>query len=694
MTLNKMVVLLTASLFCSAAAIFHQPSYYPAADPYNFTGYLPQESYGQPLVASPYQAPQPGFGFAPSPAAQGLGPRPGPNNFGEIPTAPQGAGCQPPIGPCPNNKYRTIDGSCNNLRYTNWGIPNSKYARLLPPKYSDGIHAPPTSVSGEPLPGSRLISIVMFPDVPIPDPVWTLITMTWGQIVTHDMSMSMGTTQAKRHSIRCCDDNGRLLSNNPDVHCFPITIPEDDPVFSKFHRECMNFVRSTTDQETGCNAGNKPAEQLVVVSHWMDASFVYGSSQRLADTLREGIGGRLRVEFRDGRPWPPAAANKSAVCDQQTDEEPCYQFGDRRANQNPQLTVLQILFLREHNRIATVLSHINPHWDDETLYQESRRVLIAEFQHINYHEWLPIILGTENMLKYGLLYKTKEYTNDYKENVDPSVINAHAHAAFRYFHSSIQGQFHLIGEDRNLLSAVRLSDYFNRPTIIEKGYNFDHLSRGLTTQSQEEVDPFFTSEITDFLFRAGRPFGRDLRAIDVQRGRDHGLASYNDYREFCGLPRAHKFEDFSDYIDVERIEKLALLYNHPDDVDLSVGGSLEAHVPNTLAGPTFLCLLTEQFYRTKVSDRYFYELGGQVGSFTPEQLNEIRKSSVSRIFCDNSDDLHTIQPQGFLKISEKNPLVSCNDYDRIPSIDLNFWKEEAYSHAAPQYGYQEDYKKK
>lgn len=67
--------------------------------------------------------------------------------------------------------------------------------------------------------------------------------------------------------------------------------------------------------------------QLVVVSHWMDASFVYGSNQRLADTLREGIGGRLRVEFRDGRPWPPAAANKSAVCDQQTDEEPCYQFG-------------------------------------------------------------------------------------------------------------------------------------------------------------------------------------------------------------------------------------------------------------------------------------------------------------------------------------------------------------------------------
>lgn len=61
-----------------------------------------------------------------------------------------------------------------------------------------GIHAPPVSVSGAKLPGSRLVSIVMFPDVPKNDPLWTLSSMSWGQLMTHDLSMAMGTTQASQ----------------------------------------------------------------------------------------------------------------------------------------------------------------------------------------------------------------------------------------------------------------------------------------------------------------------------------------------------------------------------------------------------------------------------------------------------------------------------------------------------------------
>lgn len=66
---------------------------------------------------------------------------------------------------------------------------------------------------------------------------------------------------------------------------------------------------------------------MIIVTHWMDASLVYGSDDEMAAKLREFNGGRLATEFRDGRPWPPAAANKSAVCDSKNEALPCYQFG-------------------------------------------------------------------------------------------------------------------------------------------------------------------------------------------------------------------------------------------------------------------------------------------------------------------------------------------------------------------------------
>lgn len=163
---------------------------------------------------------------------------------------------------------------------------------------------------------------------------------------------------------------------------------------------------------------------------------------------------------------------------------------------------------------------------------------------------------------------------------------------------------------------MRLSDWFNRPAIIEVGDNYDSLSRGLATQPEQLTDINFDPEIKHFLFRRNRPFGSDLRAIDIQRNRDHGLAGYNDFREYCGLQRAHSWEDYLDLISPQSLEHLRSVYASHEDVDVTVGASLEAHVEGTLAGPVFLCILTEQFYRTRVGDRYFYENGVKETRFT------------------------------------------------------------------------------
>ncbi|KAF3430721.1 hypothetical protein E2986_12644 [Frieseomelitta varia] len=97
---------------------------------------------------------------------------------------------------CEESRYRTFDGSCNNLYNPTWGMANTTFGRLLPPRYGNGINSPPKSVTGSELPLSRLVSYTLFPDNDVDDPIWTLVAMQYGQIITHDMSLAAGNSQS------------------------------------------------------------------------------------------------------------------------------------------------------------------------------------------------------------------------------------------------------------------------------------------------------------------------------------------------------------------------------------------------------------------------------------------------------------------------------------------------------------------
>nr|UYM80454.1 mantle peroxidase-like protein [Terebratalia transversa] len=159
----------------------------------------------------------------------------------------------------------------------------------------------------------------------------------------------------------------------------------------------------------------------------------------------------------------------------------------------------------------------------------------------------------------------------------------------------------------------------------------------------------------------------DLVSLNIQRGRDHGLPGYNTWRKFCQLPEASHFGITGGLDDIDQAEireKLKLLYRHPDDIDLFTASVSERPVPGALVGPTLVCLLGLQFHLLKYGDRFWYE--NEVTGFSPEQLNEIKKTSLARIYCDTLDIDH-IQPHILLKVNSRtNKRQPCST---IPNTD-------------------------
>ncbi|CAH1100325.1 unnamed protein product [Psylliodes chrysocephalus] len=432
------------------------------------------------------------------------------------------------------------------------------------------------------------------------------------------------------------------------------------------------MTRTITNKERACSQLLNYNEQLNQVNSYLDLSIIYGNTYKDHKTIRSFQNGTLLVDIRNNHEWLPSSGSDKSNCEGNLNSaEICYRSGDKRTNMSPQLTLLQTLWVRNHNNLARNLQKLNPYWNDARLFEEARRINIAEHQFISYYEMLPLYLGKENLVNRKILYNTDEFVNDYDENIRPHIFNEHAQGAFRQFHSLIAGKLSVYNPDGYSYDSLVLRDHLNRPVALEKFKLFDGLIRGLAMQNQMESDIYYDPEITQCAFLHQLRFRGDLKSLDIQRSRDHGIASYNDMRSYCGLKKAKKFNDFLDVMDQEKLDLLLPFYETPDDVDLIVGGSMERNVKDTLAGPTFLCILYKQFYRTRRSDRFWFE--NEANGLTLKQLNEIRKFSISKLFCDNGNNITRMQKHGFLPVSERNPRCSCKD---INGPNLLLWKHK------------------
>lgn len=208
--------------------------------------------------------------------------------------------------------------------------------------------------------------------------------------------------------------------------------------------------------------------------------------------------------------------------------------------------------------------------------------------------------------------------------------------------------------------------------------SIDRLLLGFCNQGIQRRDEFISNELTNHLFQSPGSigFGMDLAAINIQRGRDHGLPSFTSWRQPCGLKPIKNWNDLKIIMSEITVNRLRSLYRHVDDIDLYSGGLAEKPVRGGIVGPTFACIIAQQFSNLRKGDRFWYENGDFESSFTPAQLQQIRKLSFSHIICQTTTDIDTIQPFVFLSSdTTRNIRTSCID-PKIDNFDITPWIEK------------------
>ncbi|XP_028168588.1 peroxidase-like isoform X1 [Ostrinia furnacalis] len=553
-----------------------------------------------------------------------------------------------------SSRYRTFDGSCNNPVRSSWGQALTGYKRLLHPRYADGIEEPRRSLSHKALPSARTVSTKMAGNLDKPDDTKTIALAVWSQFIFHDLVHTpVRKTIHTNQAIRCCDNDGFTLTPRY-IHpsCMPISVSYDDPFFKSQFVSCMEYTRSVTTYRGDCTFG--ASEQMNQATHFLDGSHIYGSNSRDAAALREKTGGLLKTSTVDGEELLPLAANPTEKCLVESASGTCFNAGDVRANMHPWLTSFHTLWVREHNRIARSLASINPGWNSDKLYHEARRIVVAELQHITFKHWLPALTGKA----FDELYDA--YDTGYNSDLDPTITNSFATAAFHFVNSLFDQDIEVEGHSSRLVDG-----YFKPEMVAQKGM-MQKLVKGMVTQKSQGLDFNYDDDL-----RHRWLGGLDVLAIDIQRGRDHGLPGYSQYRVLCGLSQATTFQHLTDVIPQETVDKLSQLYEAPGDVDLVVGMMAETPLPGSLLGPTATCFLKEQLWRTRSGDRYFYSHTDEAGSFTKRQLAELRRATLARLVCDNADVV-SVQRDVFQPPSDSNPIVSCEE---IKKVNLEAWQD-------------------
>jgi peroxidase len=481
-------------------------------------------------------------------------------------------------------QFRSIDGSDNNLADPTMNQIDTDFARVGPANFSDGVNGMTWG------PNPREISNIVVAqgdtgeDGPhlVDDNGIALSGMmyAWGQFIDHDLDLEQQGTST-------------------DIS---ITVPANDEFLAP--GSIIPVTRVAIDPATG--VAGRPATAINTVTGWLDGSQIYGSDAATAASLRTA----------DGHMKMSAGDNLPIV---NTDQGKAFVAGDVRAQENPDLTALQVLFVREHNFQVDQLHQEHPNWSGDMLYETAKAITTAEMVNITYSEFLPHLLGKDAIEPY----------HGYDPTVDARITEEFEGAAYRFGHSIVSDEISAISNLGALTSEQTLAASFFEDPATFKTTGADGLLRHLAGDLANPLDTHLVDGLRNLLFDP--PAGIDLAAINIQRAHDLGLGTLNQTREALGLTPYTSFDQVSS--DPETAAALKQAYGSVDAIDLWTGGLAEDHVAGSIVGSTFGKIIGDQFTALRDGDRYYFENQ----KFDQQTLNEIKGTTLSDLILRDTD---------------------------------------------------------
>uniref|UniRef100_A0A914YH67 Peroxidase n=1 Tax=Panagrolaimus superbus TaxID=310955 RepID=A0A914YH67_9BILA len=253
------------------------------------------------------------------------------------------------IETCADSEYRTLSGSCNNVKNSLWGTSYEPFQRLTSAYYSDGIQSIRDSKNRQTLPNTRELSLNLFENPSIEQTVVNEMIPFWLYFIASDLGEIIPNQYFTPYNnnfkpFPCCDAS----FVHPD--CLPIHISSRDFFYSRSNVSCLPYTRSLPAPRHLCRLGHR--EQINTVTSFLDASTIYGSSKEQMEKLRTSEGGLLITSsYGSLLDLLPQDVQSNEYCQSPTRKR-CFLSGTSDTNILPEISALHMLFVRQHNALA------------------------------------------------------------------------------------------------------------------------------------------------------------------------------------------------------------------------------------------------------------------------------------------------------------------------------------------------------